>query len=229
MFGTDLAFDLTNPKLGKELLKDARGSLPHLVWLEYLSRHGAERSEVSGWWIDPNDPALDPPIEPQEAVDQARPLLAEVIRHLKSDSPQEALDAARRAFRIVVGGSSLNQRGRGQAASIRHLAVRAWVIRKFNPHPKKPGESTVGLAKLADLLFLKDGKCPRKIRDSDGTIVSTKIRRSKKGSEIRYRLCDASEHRYDSECVKALITAIANLETAMKRDGIPLEPFLTPQ
>lgn len=115
-------------------------------------------------------------------------------------------------------------RKRGQPSSMRQEAVRAYVIRKFNPLPnaKKQGESTVGFARLADLLFLENGKCPRQIRDSDGTIVPKKLRKSKQGTEIRYRLCDASEHQYDSECVKALETAVGLLKKAMKDDGIPI-------
>jgi hypothetical protein len=200
--------DLTNRKLGKELLNDARGQLPVDVWMAYFWRHSKEWKPVLAWCVDPDDPDVAP-IDPQQAVDQAEPLVAEVVRHLTSNSPQEALDAARRAVEILVHGSSEYQRGRGQAASMQHLAVRAWVIRKFNPHPKKPDESTVGLAKLADLLFLENGKCPRKIRDSEGTTVSR-------------RLCGLTEHRYDSHCVKALMTAVGNLESAMKRDGIPI-------
>ena len=198
--------DLTNPKLGKELLKDARGQLPYDLWLKYVCEHNGERSEVLAWCVDPDDPDIAP-IDPQQAVDQAEQLVAEVIRHLP-DSPQEALEAARRAIGILVHGSSEYQRGRGRVSGMRHLAVRAWLIRKFNPDPKKPGESTVGWARLADLLFLKDGKCLRNI-DSAGTIV-------------RREPCGLTEHRYDSPCVKALMTAVGNLESAMKRDGIPL-------
>ena len=196
--------DLTNPKLGKELLKDARGQLPYDLWLKYVCEHNGECSEVLAWCVDPDDPDVAP-IDPQEAVDQAHPLVTEVIGHLISDRPEEALEAARRAVGILVHGSSEYQRGRGQAASMRHLAVRAWLIRKFNPHPKKPDESTVGWAMLADKLFIKDGKCPRSILDDDG----------------RPEICGASEHRYDSRCVKALMTAVGNLKSAMKRDGIP--------
>jgi hypothetical protein len=77
---------------------------------------------------------------------------------------------------------------------MREEAVRAFVIRRFNPHPKHPQQSTVGLDRIADLLFLEDGKCPR---------------------------CRVAKHRYDSDCVKALATAVTRLKTAMKRDGIP--------
>ncbi len=196
--------DLTNPKLGAELLKDAKGDLPVDVWMVYFWQHSNEWKPVLAWCVDPEDPDVAP-IDPQQAVDQAEPLVTEVIGHLMSDSPQKALEAARRAIGILVHGSSLYQRGRGQVASMQHLAVRAWVIRKFNPHPKKPDESTVGWARLADKLFIKDGKCPRSILDDDG----------------RPEICGASEHRYDSRCVKALMTAVGNLKSAMKRGGIP--------
>ena len=197
--------DLTDRKLGKKLLDDARGQLPYDVWLKYVCEHNGEGSEVLSWCVDPDDPDVAP-IDPQQAVDQALPLVGEIIRHLNSDSPEAALEAAGRTVGILVHGSSEYQRGRGLAASMRHQAVRAWVIRKFNPLPKKPGESTVGWAKLADLLFLENGRCPRKTHDADG----------------RIEICGASEHQYDSRCVKALLTAIGHLRSAMKRDGIPI-------
>ncbi len=193
--------DLTNPKLGKELLNDARGQLPVDVWMEYFWQHSNEWKPVLAWCVDPDDPDIAP-IDPQQAVDQAEPLVTEVIRRLMSNSRKEALEAAMQAVGILVQGSSEYQRGRGLAASMRHQAVRAWVIRKFNPLPKKTGESTVGWGKLADLLFLENGNCPRKSRDAE--------------------ICDTSVHRYDSSCVKALMTAVGNLKSAMKRDGIPI-------
>jgi hypothetical protein len=198
--------DLTNPNLGKELLADALGQLPYDVWLTYVCQRNGERSEMLGWCIDPDDPDVAP-IDPQQAVDQAEPLVSEVIKHIMSNSRQEALEAATRAIAILIHGSSEYQRGRGRPSGMRHLAVRAWLIRKFNPHPKKPDESTVRWAKLADKLFRKDGKCPRMI-DSEGTIV-------------RREPCGLTKHQYDSPCVKALMTAVGNLESAMKDDRIP--------
>ncbi|HMD18749.1 MAG TPA: hypothetical protein VKH40_00430 [Alloacidobacterium sp.] len=182
-------------------MNDARGQLPVDVWLKYVCEHNGERSEVLSWCVDPDDPDIAP-TDPQLAVDQALRLVTEVIGHLP-DSPEEALEAARRAVGILVHGSSEYQRGRGQAASMQHLAVRAWIIRKFNPHPKKPDDSTVGFALLADKFFLKDGKCSRithDTRDNDGR----------------------PEHLYTSPCVKALMTGVGNLKSAMKRDGIPI-------
>jgi hypothetical protein len=197
--------DLTNPKLGAELLKDAKGDLPVDVWMAYFWQHSNEWKPVLAWCVDPDDPDFAP-IDPQQAVDQAEPLVGEVIGHLMSDSPQEALKAARRAIAILVNGSSPYQRGRGQASSMQHQAVRAWVIRKFNPHATKPHQSSVSWAQLADKLFLKNGKCPRSIHDDDG----------------RPKIRGASRHQYDDRCVKALTTAVGNLESAMKRDGIPI-------
>jgi hypothetical protein len=193
--------DLTDRKLGQELLNDASGDLPLVVWDKYLLQHNVERSQVGFWSLDPDDPQFAP-IDPQQAVDEAGPLVSKGLTHLMSDSPRKAMFPLMEAIYLLAHGSSPYQRGRGLAASMQHQAVRAWVIRKFNRHPEKPGESTVGWARLADLLFLKDGKCPRKNRD--------------------YEICDASEHRYDSPCVKALMTAVGNLKSAMKRDGIPI-------
>jgi hypothetical protein len=200
-----LGIDLTDRKLGQRLLNGARGGLPLAVWYEYLSQNNGQRSELDNWGLNPDDPQFAP-IHPQRAVDEAEPLVSKAIVHLRSDSPLKALDPLFTAIDLLARGSSRRQRGRGQAASMRHLAVRAWVIRKFNPLPQKPAESTVGLARVADLLFLENGKCPRKITDDDG----------------RIQICGASEHGYDSRCVKALRTAVGNLKSAMKRDGIPI-------
>jgi len=207
--------DLTNPKLGEELLNDARGDLPLEVWMAYFWQHSNEWKPVLAWCVDPDHPDVAPK-DPQQAVDQAEPLVAEVIKHLMSDSPQEALKAARSAIEILVHGSSTYQRGKGLPPTMQHYAVRAWVIRKFNPHPTKPQQtkprrtkprqSRVDWAELADKLFLKNGKCPRSIHDDDG----------------RPKICGASRHQYDDRCVKALTTAVGHLESAMDHDGIPL-------
>jgi hypothetical protein len=200
---SDLDIDLTNPKLGEELLKDAQGDLPINVWKSYFWQHDLVQKPVLAWWVDPDHPDVAP-IDPQQAVDQAEPLVAEVIKHLMSDSPQEALEAAKKAIGILVHGSSDYQRGRGQAPKMQHQAVRAWVIREFNPHPTKRDESKVLWRELADKLFKIEGKCPRTIRDESGNTV-----------------CGKSRHDSDSPCVKALHTAVSHLESAMERDGVP--------
>jgi hypothetical protein len=81
--------DLTNPKLGKQLLEHPRGQLPVDVWMAYFWQHSNEWKPVLAWCVDPDDPDVAP-IDPQQAVDQAHPLVAEVIAHLMSDSPQKA-------------------------------------------------------------------------------------------------------------------------------------------
>lgn len=197
---SDLDIDLTNPKLGEELLKDAQGDLPINVWKSYFWQHDLVQKPVLAWCVDPDHPDVAP-IDPQQAVDQAEPLVAEVIKHLMSDSPQEALKAARRAIGILVHGSSTYQRGKGLPPTMRHYAVRAWAILKFNPHPTKP----VLWRELADMLFVKEGKCRRTIRDEAGDVE-----------------CGATRHESESPCVKALRTAFGNLQSAMKRDGISL-------
>ena len=194
--------DLTNPNLGLELLRDATGELPYDVWLKYVCEHGGERSPVLAWCVDPNDPEVAP-IDPQRVVDEALELVGEVIGHLMSDSPAEALEAARKAIGILVNGSSDYQSKRGKPASMHHMAVRAYLIRKFNPHPKKPIDVSWG--KLADKLFLNEGKCPRMIRVAKKT-----------------QLCGVTRHQYNSHCVKALRTAFNHLIAAMKHDGIPV-------
>ena len=202
---SDLDIDLTNRKLGEELLKDAQGDLPINVWKSYFWQHDLVQKPVLAWCVDPDDPDVAP-IDPQQAVDQAEPLVAEVIKHLMSDSPQAALEAARKAIGFLVHGSSDYQRGRGQSPKMQHQAVRAWVIREFNPHPTKKDESKILWRELADKLFIKDTKCPRIIRDEAGNTV-----------------CGQSRHDTDSPCVKALQTAVSHLESIMERDGVPTD------
>jgi hypothetical protein len=198
------AIDLTSPNLGADLLKDAKGDLPIDVWDMYFWGFSEDWRPVLGWWVDPSDPEIAP-IDPQRAVDETELLVAEVIGHLMSDSPAKALAAARKAIGILVNASSVYQRKRGQSASMRHVAVRAYIIRRFNPHPKRAGKFSVSWAELADKLFLQDGKCPRKIRDKRVT-----------------RICGLRRHQYNSFCVKALRTAVDHLKAAMKHDGIPV-------
>src|ERR1700758_5076914 len=109
---SDVDIDLTNPKLGEELLKDAQGDLPINVWMAYFWQHSNEWKPVLAWCVDPNDPDIAA-IDPQQAVDQAEPLVTEVIRRLMSNSRKEALEAAMQAVGILVQGSSEYQRGRG--------------------------------------------------------------------------------------------------------------------
>jgi hypothetical protein len=196
--------ELTDPQLGSELSRDPKGDLPIAVWDQYFWRHSQQWRPVLDWSVDRSDPRVAP-INPQRAVDEALPLAGEVITHIKSRSSTEALVAIRRAVRILKQGCSDYQPKRGQTPSMQHIAVRAYIIRKFNPHPDKPGESTVSWARLADMLFLKNGNCPRKIRDEHGTIT-----------------CGLARHQYDSPCVKALTAEVTRLKAAMKHDGIPV-------
>jgi len=197
--------DLTNPELGGELLRNARGDLPLDVWEKYFWEHSRYRRPVLAWREDPSDP--DPrfvPVDPQQAVDWAIGLVGDTINYLPN-SPEEALMTAKRAWEILVRGTSECQPKRGQAATMRPIAVRAYIIRKFNPHPNKPDESIVTWAKLADILFVNNRECSRKIREKGRT-----------------RTCGLGRHQYDSACVKALITAVTRLHIAMKHDGIPV-------
>ena len=149
---------------------------------------------VADWCLDPFDPAIKPPIKPQQAVDEALPLVQEVIHHLVSGSPTEAQKAAICASNLLLSGSTESQRGRGQPSTMRHMAVRAYIIRKFNPDPRRPSQSRVGWSRLADILFVNDEKCSR---------------------------CGLSNHQYDSPCVKALTAEVTRLKAAMNHDGIP--------
>jgi hypothetical protein len=196
---------LTDPRLGGELVKDPK-FLPINVWYRYCAEEhhknrpvgtygpaDHESLPVFQWIVDRSWPK---PIPPQEAVDLAQPLVVETIQHLESGSLEKALASAKRASGVLFLGSSDWRPGRGQPASMRLNAVRAYTVRKFNPHLKSP--------KIADMLFLKDGKCPRKIRDKQGV-----------------RICGLRKHQYDSPCVNALEIAVNRLLFAMKHDGIP--------
>lgn len=191
--------DLTNPRLGPELLEDPKGDFPLDVWETYCWQPFAHLGPlyllpVLSWRRDPSDPQ-NAALDPQQAVDEAMVCACSTLVLLKSNQPAEAMKHAEQTVKILARAESSGQRKRGQPASMRQIAVRAWIIRKFNPHPTKPGESTVSWAKLADLLFVENGKCPR---------------------------CNRTKHQYNSPCVNALSTAVRNLCIAMEHDRIPL-------
>ena len=181
--------DLKNPQLGSELLKNPKGDLPLDVWLSFCPKVIWD-VPLLNWHVNPPKR-----IDPQQAVDEAFTWAVQVLVLLKSDQPAQAIEPAKRAANILARASSDSQPKRGQPAEMRPIAVRAYVIRKYNPHPTKPKESSVSWAKLADLLFLENGKCPR---------------------------CRRPRHRYNSACAKALSTAVRNLRSAMEHAGIPV-------
>lgn len=201
--------DFACPDLGKELLKNAKGALPLDVWrvyvMSYDPRPRAERIRLGPpEVIQYCDEYPRSTLDPQKAVDEAWLLLSGLIMPTRPLSYEELAQGVWKAVLLLFSAHSDGRR-RGQPTSMQRQAVRAWVIRKFNPHPTKPHESKIRWRELADKLFLNEGKCPRTIRDEAGNTV-----------------CGTSEHDNDSPCVKALHTAVANLESAMKRDGIPL-------
>lgn len=202
---TKTSIDLTSPDLGKELVKDARGDLPIDTWRQYVLNHSYSRNPERPWpdviyWCDvPYRCTLDP----QKAVDDSYGILAGLL--FRSPKYDELAEGVWKVLSVLHEAHS-SGRKRGQPASMRPEAVRAYIIRKFNPLPHKPGESKVSFARLADLLFVEEGKCPRTIRDEDG----------------ERKLCGLRTHRYDSACVKALRTAVDHLLRAMKHDGTPI-------
>jgi hypothetical protein len=199
VFMASKQIDLSNPaKIGAELLKDPNGEFALDVWETYCRKPFAHLGvlyplPVLSWRTDPSDPQFAP-LDPQQAVDEAFTWVTQALILLKSDPPAEAIEAVQRALKILARGSSLSQPKRGHPASMRPFAVRAWAIRKFNPHPTKPSESTVGWAELTNLLFVEKGKCTR---------------------------CRRPRHQYNSPCANALSTAFRNLCSAMEHDGIP--------
>ena len=185
--------DLTNPHLGSELLRDPKGDFPLDVWETYCSKPFAHLGPlyllpVLSWRSDPSDPKTAA-LDPQQAVDEAMTCACSTLLLLKSNQPAEAVKHAEQTVKILARAQSSVQPKRGQPASMRPIAVRAWIIRKFNP------PSEVQWSKLANLLFLEKGKCPR---------------------------CRLTKHQYNSACVKALRTAVGNLVSAMKDDRIPI-------
>jgi hypothetical protein len=194
------AVDLKDPNLGPELLRNAKGDLPLKVWEQYCNAHRGGHAffylfDLLSWSFEHSDPNSKP-LPPQQAVDEAFTWAMQTVMLLKSEQTVQALAAAQRTLSELVRGLSVVQRKRGQPVFMRPIAVRAYIIRKFNPDPNKPGESTVPLRRLADTLFRVDGKCPRCHSD---------------------RL-----HNSNSACVNALTTSINRLKAAMKRKGIPL-------
>jgi hypothetical protein len=151
------------------------------------------------WRIDPSDPKTAA-LDPQQAVDEAFTRVLGTTVLLRSSQPAEAMESAELALQILCRGASFAQPKKGQPASMRPVAVRAWIIRRYNPPSK------VRWRQLADMLFLKDGKCPRTIHDTAGDTV-----------------CGTSRHNSESPCVKALRTAVGHLKSAMKHGGIPLQ------
>lgn len=190
--------DLANPKLGAQLLTDPKGDLPLDVWEAYCRKPFAHLGPlyllpVLSWRIDPSDPKTGP-LDPQYAVDEAFSEAVATLLQLKSKKYPEALECAQRTVNLLHRGSSTLQPKPGQPASMRRDAIRAYIIRKFNPDPNKPKESSVRWSKLANLLLNENGKCPT---------------------------CREVRHQYDSPCVKALMTAERRLRAAMEHDGIP--------
>ncbi|MGC1685264.1 MAG: hypothetical protein WA734_06565 [Candidatus Acidiferrales bacterium] len=183
--------DLTNPHLGSELLKDPKGEFPLDVWETYCVKPFAHLGplyllSVLSWRRDPSDPQ-NAALDPQQAVDEAVTCACSTLVLLKLNQPAEAMKYAEQTVKILARAESSVQPKRGQPAAMRPIAVRAWIIRKFN--------QTLSLAEVADLLFRENGKCPR---------------------------CRLTRHQYNSRCVNALSTAVQNLCSAMKDDGIPL-------
>jgi len=208
--------DLASPDLGKQLIKNATGDLPIDVWRLYVLHHDPNppRAGTRHLWSPPSvihycDEPVRATLDPQKAVDDAYRILAITL----FTSPQGSYTPLAKGIwdaYTVLGRAHSSRRQRGQPTSMRNEAVRAFVIRRFNRHPTT-GKPTVGFTRLADLFFLENGRCPRKIKDDVG----------------ERQICGLTTHRHDSPCVKALQTAVGHLVSAMKHDGIPTEEQAT--
>jgi hypothetical protein len=218
--------ELTNPHLGAELLKSPKGPLPLEVFMRYLYEQMEADEQMQTdeqihrylhlmkWCIDPFHPAVVA-LAPQEAVDIGWLKLQKVIDHLESGSLAAAREAAERVEDILFRGLTIYRRSAGQPPTMRPMAVRAFVIQKFNPDPARPGESTVTFAQIADMLFLKDGKCPRFIRDVEANCTKGK----RAASKHPMRKCGVEHHSHDDACVEDLRQAVYRLRAAMKNRG----------
>ena len=190
--------DFSSPELGAELKKHAKDDLPIDVWRHYVLHHGPRFRAGTLWSpasvIEWCDEPFRSTLDPQQAVDEAWNLLTGLL-FTERPRPYDELVRGIWEAQVLLFGAHSRGRKRGQPKSMQALAVCAYIIRKFNPDLNKPDESTVSLRSLADTFFRVDGKCSRCHSDR--------------------------RHKSDSACVKALITSINRLKTAMKRDGIP--------
>ncbi len=198
-------------------------------WASYLRKHGVKNESELYKWVDRWEFGYGRPIDAQQAIDKAIKLLNEAADDIEQamtrlEGPisdvfgnpasihseehpnplQKAMGAVRDAEVLLTRGSLAYRKRcqpaygkRGQPPTMRSMAVRAYIIRKYNPK--------IGWAELADLLFLEKGKCPRKIRDEDGTAD-----------------CGVTRHLSDSPCVRALRTRVLELKAVMKRNGVPV-------
>ena len=187
--------DLASPDLGEQLKKNAKGELPIDVWRHYVLHHSYSPNPEKHWAdvIHYCDEPVRATLDPQKAVDDASRILAITLFTTPQGSYTPLAKGIWDAY-IVLGRAHSSRRQRGQPTSMQRQAVRAYIIRKFNPDPDKPGESSVTFAQTADLLFKENGKCPH---------------------------CRTAEHKYDDHCVRRLEQAVRNLRSAMKHDGIP--------
>ena len=191
--------DLGDPELGKRLLKNAKGDLPIDVWRHYVLYHDPNPSRPGRTlWHPPSVigycDEYPPAVDPQKAVDEAYRILVNILfKNLPLGSPEELMRGIWDA-QVVLHQALSSRRKRGQPKSMQGHAVRAYVIRKFNPDPNKPLESKVSWSQLANALLNEKGRCPR---------------------------CHDTQHQSNSPCVKSLMTAVNRLHTAMKHDGIP--------
>jgi hypothetical protein len=189
--------DLSSPELGAELLKNATGNLPIDVWRHYVLHHGPRFRAGTLWSpasvIEWCDEPLRSILDPQQAVDEAYDLLTGLL-FTERPRPYDELVKGIWEAQVLLFGAHSRGRKRGQPKSMQPLAVRAYIIRKFNSDPDT-GESTVTLREVADRLFMVKGKCSR---------------------------CGSNrKHQPNSACENALFTSVSRLKNAMKQDGIP--------
>jgi hypothetical protein len=191
---------LDDPNLGSKLLADPKGELAIQVWSEYFWRHSNNLRSVFQWCFDPTKNTA---IDPQKAVDDVQPLLWRAVYDLKYGLRDDALARVCEALKIILLAHSDHQPGSGRPSIMKHFAVRAYLIQRFNRDPNARWESSVALPDIADRLFSSEsGTCTREVRD--------------KG------ICGVTNHKSSDPCVRALRRAVNDLKDAMKSDGIPV-------
>jgi hypothetical protein len=194
---------LDDPMLGQKLVADPI-SLPLDVFEIYVAKNTKEDSDLPESWTCPDWQSIEllSPISPKDAIAEAATLAAEIsvcLHKRPRPAVKKAVQVVALLNDILFRASPGYRRGRGQPARKRPDAVRAWVIKKYNPRLTFP--------EITDLVLVRKGKCEQ-------TISEGKSRR-------RAQTCKATKHGGDSQCVDALRKELSRLIREMERCGIP--------
>ena len=149
---TDDYINLDDPKFGTRLLSDPISLPLDAFEMDVMLHHNPSSTHcfpVEEWTCPDwkSIPRLRP-LKPQDAVHEVYPLMSKILSYLnrpRRPAFRKASEVVRQASDILERAQSSYQRRRGREADMRPMAVRAYMIRKFNPDPNQKGESTVEL------------------------------------------------------------------------------------